>query len=313
MRVAMTGGGGFLGSHLLARMIGAGSVVTLLGPDLGPSRYTASIVAAGHARFLRCDPGFTDSAALQAAADADVLVVLDSPPGPATSRPERLVDEIEVNLTPLVSLLSAFASRGGHVLFASSGAVYGDPGRTPARESDLPRPRSTFAVAKLACEYALRVCSPTSTVSILRYGRIYGPGESGSHAIPTLIRAALTGEAPEVVGDGSDEHDYVHIADAVAATMSALTKRADGVYNVGTGIGTTMIELASLVVWLTGCSAAPVRRAADRASTRGSLVLDTSRAHSDLAFEPRHVLAEGLKEEIGWLKATLESNLKSAA
>ena len=313
MRVAMTGGGGFLGSHLLARLIGAGSVVTLLGPDLGRSRYTASIVAAGQARFIRCDQGFTDRAALQAVADGDALVLLDSPASPSASRPEGLVEEIEACLTPLVSLLRAFASRGGHVLFASSGAVYGDPGHTPARESDLPRPRSAFAVAKLACEHALRVCSPTSTVSILRYGRIYGSGESGSHVIPTLIRAALAAEAPEVVGDGSDEHDFVHIADAVGATMSALTRRADGVYNVGTGIGTTMIELASLVVWLTGCSAAPVKRAADGASTRGSLVLDTSRAHSDLAFEPRHVLAEGLKEEIGWLKATLESNLKSAA
>jgi nucleoside-diphosphate-sugar epimerase len=104
MRVAMTGGGR-LGSHLLARKIGAGSVVTLLGPDLGPSRYTASIVAAGQARFIRCDQCFTDGAALQAAADADALVVLDSPPLPPASRPERLVDEIEAILTPLVSLL----------------------------------------------------------------------------------------------------------------------------------------------------------------------------------------------------------------
>jgi len=312
MRIAMTGGGEFLGSHLLARMIGAGSLVTLLGPDLGPSRYAASMVAAGRARFVRCDAEFTDGLAAHAIADADALVLMDSHPRSA-SPPERLVDEIETSLTPLVPLLCAFASRGGHIVFASSGAVYGDPVRTPSRESDLPRPRSTFALARLACEHALRLCSATATVSVLRYSMVYGPGESGSHVIPTMIRAALAGDAPEVEGDGSDEHDYVHIADAVEATMSALVRRADGVYNVGTGIGTTMIELASLIVWLTGGKAAPVKRPANGNPTRSSLILDTSRARSDLAFAPRHALADGLKEEVGWLKATFEGNLKSAA
>ena len=140
MRVAMTGGGGFLGSHLLARLIGAGSLVTLVGPELGPSRYTASMVAAGRARFVRCDPDFTDGVAAQSIADASALVLMDSLPQPSASPPERLVDEVEASLAPLVPLLCAFASRGGHVVFASSGAVYGDPVRTPSRESDLPRP-----------------------------------------------------------------------------------------------------------------------------------------------------------------------------
>src|SRR5438094_4235496 len=199
MRVAMTGGGGFLGSHLLARLIGAGSLVTLVGPDLGPSRYTASMVAAGRARFVRCDADFTDRVvAARSIADASALVLMDSLPQPSASRPERLVDEVEASLAPLVPLLCAFASRGGHVVFASSGAVYGDPVCTPSRESDLPRPRSTFALARLACEHALRLCSATATVSVLRYGTVYGPGESGSHVIPTMIRAALAGDAPEV-------------------------------------------------------------------------------------------------------------------
>jgi len=313
MRVAMTGGGGFLGSHLLARLIGAGSLVTLVGPELGPSRYTASMVAAGRARFVRCDADFTDGVAAQSIADASALVLMDSLPQPSASPPERLVDEVEASLAPLVPLLCAFASRGGHVVFASSGAVYGDPVRTPSRESDLPRPRSTFALARLACEHALRLCSATATVSVLRYGTVYGPGESGSHVIPTMIRAALAGDALEIDGDGSDEHDYVHIADAVDATMSALVRRADGVYNVATGIGTTTTELASLIVWLTGGKVAPVKRPADRNPARASLILDTSRARSDLAFAPRHALADGLKEEVGWLKATFEGNLKSAA
>src|SRR5438093_5612086 len=110
MRVAMTGGGGFLGSHLLARLIGAGSLVTLVGPDLGPSRYTASMVAAGRARFVRSDADFTDSVAAGSIADAGALVLMDSLPQPSASasRPERLVDAVEATLAPLVPLLCAF-------------------------------------------------------------------------------------------------------------------------------------------------------------------------------------------------------------
>jgi len=314
MHVAVTGGGGFIGSHLLARMIGAGMDVTLIGTDLGRSRYAASVVAAGDARFIRCDAGFGDGATLRALADADALVLFDASSFRSESPPERLVDEVEANLPPLARLVLAFATRGRHVVFASSSAVYGDPVRTPARESDLPRPRSAFAVAKLACEHALRICSGSATASILRYATVYGPGETASHTIPTFIRAALVGQAPTVAGEGLDERDYIHVADAVEATMSALRRHADGVYNVGTGIGTTTIELANLVVWLTGGPTAAVRRVdPDNESGRASLVLDTSRMRSELGCEPRHALPDGLKDEIGWFRAQFGSDLKTAA
>src|SRR5207247_8155137 len=134
-------------------------------------------------------------------------------------------------------------------------------------------------------ERAVRVWSLVgATASVLRYAPIYGPGETATRAVPSLIRAALAGRGPVLEDDGVDEHDYVHVTDAVDATLSALRRRADGTYNVGTGVGTTTAELANLVVWLTGCSETPIRRAGGDHTTRGSAVLDTSRAQTELGF-----------------------------
>lgn len=307
MRVGVTGGGGFIGAHLLARLVGAGIDVTLIGRDTGKSSYVASLVAAGRARFAQCDAEFHDERALRSAlGDADALVLLGHLTPTASSLAECLLEELECNVASTVRILRAAAGRVQHVVFASSDSVYGTPVRTPIRENDSARPRTPFAAAKLACEHAVRIsCSEAgASASILRYSIVYGAGETGSRLIPSFIRAALAGQPPLVDGEGLDEHDYVHVTDAVAATMNALRRRADGVYNIGTGIGTTTLELAQLVVWISGGKAAPVRNtAADRDQGRTSLVLDTELARSELGFAPTRSLSQGLAEEIGWFKA----------
>jgi UDP-glucose 4-epimerase len=310
----MTGAGGFLGAHLLARFIGAGMSVTLVGPDTGESRYTAQMVAAGDVRFVRCDAGFADAEVVPALEGANALVLSDTRElgSPSATPFNPLVTGQTV--LPLARLVGGFARPGKHLILASSDSVYGAPQRTPVRESDPSRPRTAVGLMDVACEQEVRVCSEAgATASVLRYATIYGPGETATRAVPNLIRAALAGRGPVLEDDGLDQHDYVHVADAVDATISALRRRADGIYNVGTGVGTTMAELADLVVWLTGCSERPIRRPREDHRTRSSVVLDTSRAHLDLAFEARHALPDGLKEEIGWFKAVFRSTLTNAA
>jgi len=317
LRVVMTGGGDFVGPHLLARMVGLGMSVTLIDPGPGDSRYTASVINAGKVRFVRSDARFEGDEVLAALDDADALIVsMPSVDETSCGSPAELDrGAIDRAVVPLARLVAVFADRGKHIVLASSDAVYGTPALNPVRESDPSRPGTGVGMVDVAREQTVRVCSEVgATASILRYATIYGPGETASRAIPNLIRAALAGRGPVLEADRlNEEHDYVHIADAVDATISALRRRADGVYNVGTGIGTTTLELANLIVWLTDCSEAPTQNGRDGHINRTSLVLDTSRARSDLGFEPRHPLPEGLKEEVGWFRAVFRSDLRSAA
>ena len=255
MRVVMTGGGGFIGSHLLARMIGAGMDVTLLGSTIGKSRYTASLVRAGSVRFLRCDDSFSEEDILRPAlADAEALVLLGYVRPSALSPARRLGEELVLNLAPLVRLLRAAEGKTRHVIFASSLGVYGSHASAPVRETDAPRPETPYAIAKLASEESIEiVCAAGGwTPCVLRYATVYGPGETVPRAIPNFIQAALDGQRPVIAGDGLDEHDYIHVTDVVDATMLALRRRASGVFNIGSGIGTSTLDLARTVVRLAG-------------------------------------------------------------
>jgi UDP-glucose 4-epimerase len=310
----MTGAGGFLGAHLLARFVGAGMSVTLVGPDTGESRYTASMVAAGDVRFVRCDATYDDPDLTRTLEAADALVLCGLGEFGWSSGLTRGIAEIDGGVMRIARVIGTFARRGKHVVLASSDSVYGAPPRTPVRESDATWPRTEAGLIALACEQAVRVCAEKeATATVLRYSTMYGPGEGATREVPSLIRAALAGHAPIFDDDAIDERDYLHVADAVDAAISALRRRADGIYNVGTGIGTTLAELASLVVWLTGCPEAPIRRASPEHAVRGSVVLDASRARQALGFEARHALADGLKEEVGWIRAAFGSDLKTAA
>jgi nucleoside-diphosphate-sugar epimerase len=131
--------------------------------------------------------------------------------------------------------------------------------------------------------------------------------------VANFIRAALAGRAPQLEGEELDERDYVHVSDAAAATMTALRAKAEGIFNVATGIGTTTVEVANLIVWLTGGAPAPVLRPGhDPDRRRTGLVLDVDRARAELGFTPQHSLPEGLTEEIGWFRTQLRSNLRAA-
>jgi nucleoside-diphosphate-sugar epimerase len=306
MRIAVTGGAGFVGAHLLARLVGAGMDVTLIGPR-DESRYVNALLAAGDVRFVECDPAFRDEIALRTALDdRDAVVVLAQVAPKAASPAARLLEDLNDNLARVIRILEHCGNQVRHIVHASSDSVYGDPQRQPVREKDAASPLTSLSAAQLASEHAVRIfCSAAGTsASILRYATIYGPGVTVPSTIPSFIRAALSGQPLLVDGEEPQERDYIHVADAMDATVSALRQRANGIYNIGSGIGTTSFELAQLVVWLTGSRSASVRRAGQaRDFARTSLVLDTERARSELGFTAHRSLPQGLTEEIGWIKA----------
>jgi UDP-glucose 4-epimerase len=313
MRVAVTGGQGLIGAHLLAQLTAAAIDVTLIGEDAARSPYVSALVAAGRARLTRCDERFRDEPTLRSGlADADALVLLAHIPPATSSSGESPSNELESNVASTMRILRAALGRARHVVFASSDSVYGTPARTPVRETDPAHPRTPFGAAKLACEQVVRVaCAAAGArATILRYSVVYGPGENGTGTIPTFVRAALAGQQLRFDGEGVDEHDYLHVADAVGATMSALRREADGIYNIGSGVGTTTLELAQLVMWISGGRSPLIRGASlGRDTDRTSVVLDTERARSELDFAPRRPLAEGLAEEIGWFRTIARPEL----
>ena len=315
MRVVMTGGGGFIGSHLLARMIGAGMDVTLLGSTIGKSRYTASLVRAGSVRFLRCDDSFSEEDILRPAlADAEALVLLGYVRPSALSPARRLGEELVLNLAPLVRLLRAAEGKTRHVIFASSLGVYGSHASAPVRETDAPRPETPYAIAKLASEESIEiVCAAGGwTPCVLRYATVYGPGETVPRAIPNFSQAALDGQRPVIAGDGLDEHDYIHVTDVVDATMLALRRRASGVFNIGSGIGTSTLDLARTVVRLAGSDVEPVflRRIEPRTAPV-RVVCSTDLARNTFNFTASRSLADGITEEIGWFRSESGFTLKA--
>jgi nucleoside-diphosphate-sugar epimerase len=315
MQVVLTGGGGFIGSYLLARMVGAGIQVTLIGPDTGKSSYTAALVAAGSVRFVQCEASFRQDDVLRAAVeDADALVLLGYVMPASRESSERLREEYASNVEPLTRLLRISGQRFRHVVFASSTAVYGAPARVPVCESDALSPLTPYGVAKTACEQVVtEFCASGGTATILRYSTVYGPGEVVPRAIPNFIRSALAGELPSIRGDGLDEHDYVHVTDVAEATLAAIRRPATGVYNIGTGIGTTTIDLARLVYRLAAAKVAPaafgLANGSDARQTR--IICDVAAARVGLGFSSRRSLEGGICEEIGWFRSGLAAASRS--
>jgi len=149
-------------------------------------------------------------------------------------------------------------------------------------------------------------------MDVLRYATVYGPGETVPRAIPNFIQAALDGQRPVIAGDGLDEHDYIHVTDVVDATMLALRRRASGVFNIGSGIGTSTLDLARTVVRLAGSDVEPVflRRIGPRTAPV-RVVCSTDLARNTFNFTASRSLADGITEEIGWFRSESGFTLKA--
>lgn len=270
MRVGLTGGGEFIGAHVLARMVGAGMDVTLVGPDTGRCRYTESLVESGRVRLLRGDPWLGDAGAADPALRAmDAAVFL----GP-----------VAVDVSALAHLVRALG-QCRHFILASSLEMRADGN---------------------AVEHALGALVPVdAATTILRYATVFGPYESDEGTIPRMIHDALAGRPLSFEGDGTEERDYLHVCDAAEAMIAALKVRAQGVYEIGTGIATRTLDVARLIAQIAGGPGRPLARRAGDEGRPMRLVADPARARENLGFIARRPLIDGLKEEIGWIRAEL--------
>jgi UDP-glucose 4-epimerase len=299
MRAVVTGGAGFIGSHVVEALLARGDEVAVLD-DLSKGR--RENVAAGaelHVADVRDPDAVFDAARPEAvfhlAAQADVRASVE--------RPEH---DAVVNVLGTVRVLEAARRHGAHVVVASTGgAIYGEADG-PIPESAERRPLAPYGASKLAAEEYLATWNRLygSSHVALRFANVYGPrqephGEAGVVAI--FMGLLDTGGTPTIYGDGRQTRDYVFVGDVVAAVLAAGGSGGGGVYNVGTGVETSVLELYDAVQRVTG-----VRREAEHAEPRlGELrrsVLDVSLAAERLGWAPSHSLDDGLAKTWRWMK-----------
>lgn len=309
-KVLVTGGAGFIGSHVAEAYLRRGDRVWVLDSLVHGSRDN---VPAG-AEFVQMDVRDPDAARLMReerfdvvnhhAAQMDVRVSVDDPRFDAS-----------VNVDGLLNLLEAGrAARVGRFVYVSSGGVvYGQPGVRPTPETAAKLPESPYGVSKLAGEQYLYYYHRVHGMEYvaLRYANVYGPrqdlsGEAGVVAI--FSNRILSGTPLTVYGDGEQTRDYVYVADVVEANLLLTTQRLrparsldDRGFNVGTGCETSVNQLARLLMDVSGADV-PVNPAAARPGEVPHSSLDASRLRA-LGWRPPTPLVEGLAATYSWIAA----------
>jgi nucleoside-diphosphate-sugar epimerase len=298
-RVLVTGATGFIGSHLLGRLLDRGFEVIAAGrtPPSGP--------AAACTRFLQCDlsdeatfePHRTTLSTVGSVVHLGGLVLRSSDiaadEGPQTMR---------INAEGTTRLLSYLPSTIAFLCYVSTIDVYGVPELCPIKEHHPTLPASFYGASKLAAEavtqvFGQRFCVP---VTVLRLSQVYGPHDNSRKAIPNFIRTALGDEPLVIRGDGSDGRDYLFVEDAVSAIVLALARRVPGTFNIGGGCVCTVREVAEAILRITDSSHAPIY--IPHARPRTNIVMDISEARRQMGFRPQVKLKEGLFRTVEWFR-----------
>ena len=296
----VTGGAGFIGSHLAEELLKRGYQVMVLD-DLttGKRANIERILAQDDVQFI--EGSVTDLSLLNNLFQ-DVSYVFHLAAIPSVPRSiENPLASHNVNMTGTLNvLLAARGNKVKKVVYASSCAVYGDTPALPKSEDTSPDPRSPYAVTKLAGEYYCQVfsCILGLPTVCLRYFNVYGPrqdpGSEYAAAIPTFIDRLLKGEPPTIFGDGEQTRDFVFVKDATEASVLAAESDATGVFNVGTGRGVSINDLVRLIARLMNKDSKPIYEGPRFGDVKHSFA-DISEARQ-FGYAPSCSLEEGLKQ-----------------
>ena len=299
----VTGGAGFIGSHLTRALLAQGQSVTVLD-NLSVGRRDTVPAAA---RFVHGD--IRDEAAVaEALQDVDCVFHLAAQ---VTIRGsfDRFHEDLDTNVLGTARLLRALDPR--HIKWftlASSMAVYADAASpAPIDEAHPKRPLSPYGVGKLAAEDVSSQVLDVRGIpfTALRFFNTYGPGQTYTPYVGVLtifITRLLRGESITIFGDGEQQRDFVHVSDIVAGAMAA-PGRTPGRYNLGTGRGTSLNQLAQMVLEKLGPDREPQHLPAAAGELRFS-VADITAARNELGFAPRHSLTRDIDEVIAAVKRT---------
>jgi UDP-glucose 4-epimerase len=315
-RVAVTGGAGFIGHHLVAALVARGDAVTVID-DLSTGRAER---LAEFGSGVRLVPGSVlDATALDAGlAGAEVVFHLAAVASVAQSLDEPVrVDAINVGGT--IRVVEAAARAGARrVVLASSSAVYGTSARLPCSEAQRADPVSPYGAGKLAAEHYLHALGGHRGVSTvaLRLFNVFGPGQDPTSeyaaVVPRFITAVLAGEQPIINGSGDISRDYIPVQDVVhAGLLAASPDVPSGITcNVATGRRTSLFDLVSLVAAAAGTEVVPVVGSARPGDILHS-VADVTLAREALGFVAATPLDVAMRATVGWFRAAGEAPVTS--
>ena len=298
----VTGGAGFIGSHLTRQLLRAGRKVTVID-NLSVGR--REVVPPG-ARFVHGDIR-DDDALADALTDVDVVFHLAAQ---VTIRGsfDRFYEDLDTNVMGTARLLRAVdPSRVKWFTLASSMAVYADaPSPAPVSEEHPARPLSPYGIGKLAAEGVSRQILEARGIpfTAVRYFNTFGPGQTYTPyvgVITIFVTRLLRGEGITIFGDGEQQRDFVHVDDIAAGTMAA-PGRTPGTYNLGTGHGTSLNELASLLVERLAPGTQPSYAPAQPGELRFS-VANITAARRALGYTPTRSLADNVADVIADIRS----------
>ena len=301
-KVIVTGGAGFIGSHLAEELLRQGYIVTIID-DLSTGRMEnmQSLLSKSHVDFV--SGSITDLGLLRKLFKGACFVFHQAALPSVPRSVENPLSSHAVNVTGTLNVLLAARDTGvKKVIFASSSSVYGDTPTLPKREEMIPSPRSPYAVTKLAAEHYCQVFTQVYglVTACLRYFNVYGPRQNPDSqyaaVVPRFIKNISGGEPPVIFGDGEQTRDFTFVRDVVAANIFAAEADVVGVFNIGSGVNTSINELANLIIDIIGSDIKPIYRDFRLGDIRHSLA-DISKART-WGYEPKYNLRQGLLETI---------------
>ena len=306
-RWLVTGGAGFIGSHLAEALVGKGETVRIADSFITGNR--RNLAAAGDRAELVEGDLADPAVAARAVAGMDyVLHQAAIPSVPRSVKDPATSNRANVDAT-LQLLIAARDAKVKRVVYAASSSAYGDTPTLPKREDMPTRPLSPYALQKLVGEQYMQLFTALyglETVSI-RYFNVFGPRQDPSSpysgVIALFVTALLAGKAPTIVGDGGQTRDFTYVANVVDGVLRAATAPgASGeVINVATGRQISISELAKTLGEIIGVTAAPVHIDSRPGDVRDSLA-DVSKAKTILGYEPTVGLEEGLRKTVDWYR-----------
>jgi UDP-glucose 4-epimerase len=303
VRVVVTGGAGFIGSHLVDSLVARGDQVTVIDDFSTGSEANCNAAA----EVSRLDIGSADAADLIRRLRPDVVSHHAAQMSVSQSVRDPLADA-RINIMGGLNILEAAATANARFIFSSTGgAIYGDTDQLPTPETYRPWPVSPYGVAKLSLEHYLHSYQAQDRIrfTALRYANVYGPrqnphGEAGVVAI--FCRALVQGREVVINGDGEQTRDYIHVADVVRANLAAVDSEESGIFNVGTGVQTDVNTIYELLRQSLN-SDAGARHGPAKPGEQRTSCLDSALIQERLGWRATQPLEAGLAETAAWFRA----------